>query len=67
MDYKSQDFLKSHIAAIMDFYHPTCMDMEDGGYINQMRDDGTVFDKVTKHLVGTCLFIYNFSLSSLVL
>ncbi len=67
MDYKSQDFLKSHIAAIMDFYHPTCMDMEDGGYINQMRDDGTVFDKVTKHLVGTCRFIYNFSLSSLVL
>ena len=42
------------------------MDEEFGGYINQMRDDGSVFDRMTKHLVGTCRFIYCFSLASIV-
>ncbi|MEP3278003.1 MAG: AGE family epimerase/isomerase [Stappiaceae bacterium] len=67
MDFKSKDYLQAHIAKIMDFYHPTCMDVEYGGYINQLLDDGTVFDQTTKHLVGTCRFVYNFSLASLVL
>ncbi|MCB1487163.1 MAG: AGE family epimerase/isomerase [Bauldia sp.] len=49
----------------MDFYYPACIDEEFGGYINQFRDDGSIFDRHTKHLVGTCRFIYNFSLSAL--
>ncbi len=67
MDFKSQEYLKQHIVDIMNFYHPTCMDAKYGGYINQLRDDGTIFDQTTKHLVGTCRFIYNFSLASMVL
>jgi mannose/cellobiose epimerase-like protein (N-acyl-D-glucosamine 2-epimerase family) len=67
MSYRDPDFLKAHIQSIMDFYHPTCLDMERGGYINQLRDDGTIYDRDTKHLVGTCRFIYNYSLASICL
>lgn len=66
MDFRSKKYLESHISEIIGFYHPTCMDTKVGGYINQMLDDGTVFDRTTKHLVGTCRFIYNFSLASIV-
>tara|TARA_B110000208_G_C11799942_1_gene441533 strand:- start:5035 stop:6228 length:1194 start_codon:yes stop_codon:yes gene_type:complete len=67
MDFRNADYLKTHIADIVNFYHPICMDTEYGGYINQLLDDGTVFDRTTKHLVGTCRFIYNFSLASIAL
>ncbi|NRA86940.1 MAG: AGE family epimerase/isomerase [Rhizobiales bacterium] len=67
MDFRSKLHLKTHIADIINFYHPTCMDAKYGGYINQLRDDGTIFDRMSKHLVGTCRFIYNFSIASLVL
>lgn len=67
MQFREQDYLREHIRSIIEFYHPVCMDQEFGGYINQLRDDGSIFDRMTKHLVGTCRFIYNFSLSSLVL
>ncbi len=67
MSYRDPDFLKAHIKSIIDFYHPACLDTERGGYINQMRDDGSIYDRDTKHLVGTCRFIYNYSLASIVL
>ena len=31
-----------------------------------LRDDGTIFDHTTKHLVGTCRFVYNYALASIV-
>ncbi|MDE0428282.1 MAG: AGE family epimerase/isomerase [Caldilineaceae bacterium] len=67
MSYRNPDFLRDHIRSIISFYHPACIDEEYGGYINQMRDDGSVFDRMTKHLVGTCRFIYCYSVASLVL
>ena len=67
MNYKDPDFLKNHIKSIVEFYYPVCLDNEYGGYINQLRDDGSVFDRMTKHLVGTCRFVYNFSIASIIL
>ena len=67
MSYRDDAFLTQHIADIISFYHPNCVDNEYGGYINQLRDDGSVFDRMTKHLVGTCRFIYNYSIASIVL
>ena len=64
MKYRDSDFLKQHIKDIADFYYPVCLDTKYGGYINQLRDDGTVFDGDTKHLVGTCRFISNFSIAA---
>jgi len=64
-EFRTADFLTSHIRSIIDFYHPVCIDTEYGGYINQLRDDGSIFDRLTKHLVGTCRFIYNYSVASI--
>jgi len=60
-NYRSANFLKSQVQNIVDFYYPTCIDNDLGGYINQFRDDGSIFDDQTKHLVGTCRFIYVFA------
>ena len=67
MEFRNPGFLERHMRSIVEFYHPTCLDAEYGGYINQLRDDGSVFDRMTKHLVGTCRFIYCFSIASMVL
>lgn len=56
-------FLKSHIDSLLRFYVPIVRDPQ-GGYNNQLRDDGTVYDASTKHVVGTCRFIVNFALVS---
>lgn len=63
--YRDPAVLERHIRSIMDFYEPVCIDLDYGGFINQLLDDGTVFDRMTKHLVGTCRFTYNFALSAL--
>ena len=67
MSFRDSGFLRDHIKSIISFYHPVCIDRENGGYINQLLDDGTIFDRMTKHLVGTCRFVYIYSIASIVL
>lgn len=66
-DFRSPGFLSRHVEQIVDFYYPACIDLELGGYINQFRDDGSIFDRQTKHLVGTCRFVYVFSIAAMML
>ncbi|MEQ8153781.1 MAG: AGE family epimerase/isomerase [Clostridiaceae bacterium] len=60
--FQSPEFLKDQIFSTLKFYYPRCMDYKNGGYFNCFLDDGTICDYETKHLVGTCRFIYNFSI-----
>jgi mannose/cellobiose epimerase-like protein (N-acyl-D-glucosamine 2-epimerase family) len=64
---RTKHFLTAQVEAILDFYHPACIDETLGGYINQFHDDGSIFDRKTKHLVGTCRFIYNFATAATML
>lgn len=66
-NYRSKAFLSDQLQQIVDFYYPACIDETLGGYINQFRDDGTIFDAKTKHLVGTCRFIYVFATAATML
>ena len=61
MIFYSEKFLIDHIDKIIKFYFPKCIDNTYGGYINQFYDNGEIADFNTKHIVGTCRFIYNFS------
>jgi len=61
MTFFSEKFLTDHIHKIINFYFPKCIDNTYGGYINQFYDNGEIADFNTKHIVGTCRFIYNFS------
>jgi mannose/cellobiose epimerase-like protein (N-acyl-D-glucosamine 2-epimerase family) len=64
LNYRDPGVLREHIRRIIDFYHPACIDTERGGYINQFTDDGTIYDRDTKHLVGTCRFVFNYAVAA---
>tara|TARA_B100001142_G_scaffold122247_1_gene124118 strand:- start:1304 stop:2428 length:1125 start_codon:yes stop_codon:yes gene_type:complete len=49
----------------MDFYHPDCIDSEKGGFYQHFKDDGTIYDAKTKHLVSSTRFIFNYSMASI--
>ncbi len=63
-DYLDPGFLKSHWQAIIDFYHPACLDHEHGGYICEFRDDQSVLDRDAKHIVWITRYIYTYCLAA---
>ena len=61
--FRDKDFLIKHTQSIMHFYHPRCIDKEKGGFFHHFKDDGSVYDSATKHLVSSTRFIYNYSMA----
>ena len=55
----------TEIRALLAFYDPIVKDEALGGFNNQLRDDGTVYDAQSKHCVGTARFTVNYALASL--
>jgi mannose/cellobiose epimerase-like protein (N-acyl-D-glucosamine 2-epimerase family) len=55
-DFRSRDFLLKHVQHTMDFYHPRAIDPL-GGFYHYYKDDGTVYDTVTRHLVSSTRFV----------
>lgn len=66
-DFRSKGFLLAQMRAIMDFYHPRCLNHDDGGYYNEYRDDGEITDRKTQHIVSTSRFIFNYSIAACLL
>lgn len=46
----------------MAFYHPRAIDA-DGGFFHFFRDDGTVYDARTRHLVSSTRFVFNYAMA----
>lgn len=61
-DFRSRDMLLSHIAHTMQFYHPRCID-PSGGFFHFFEDDGTVYDRSTRHLVSSTRFVFNYAMA----
>ena len=61
-DFRSRDFLLKHVQHTMDFYHPRAIDPL-GGFYHYYKDDGTVYDTVTRHLVSSTRFVFNYSMA----
>jgi len=59
MNFRSREFLQAHIKSIMDFYHPTIVD-SNGGFFQNFRDDGSVFNPDERHLVSSTRMVFNF-------
>lgn len=57
-DFRSPDFLRSHILHTMSFYDPRSRDAS-GGFFHFYKDDGTVYDRQTRHLVSSTRFVFN--------
>lgn len=60
---RTRSHLRSHLARLIDFYHPRCIDPA-GGYFGFFRENGEVHDGWTKHLVGTTRAIVNYALAA---
>ena len=60
--FRSADFLLGHVAHTMDFYHPRCID-PSGGFFHFFRDDGSIYDSTTRHLVSSTRFVFNYAMA----
>ena len=61
--FKDKVFLINHARSIMDFYHPRCIDYDLGGFFHHFRDDGSIYDSSTRHLVSSTRFIFNYAMA----
>ena len=59
-DFESRAFLHAHIDSILAFYAPHVLDPE-GGFFHHFLDDGTIYDRQTRHLVSSTRFVFNYS------
>ncbi len=62
-EFRSEAFLRAHIAQTMAFYHPRAIDPR-GGFFHYFRDDGTVYDAVHRHLVSSTRFVFNYAMAA---
>jgi mannose/cellobiose epimerase-like protein (N-acyl-D-glucosamine 2-epimerase family) len=62
-DFRQPATLAAHVAQTMAFYHPRCID-PSGGFYHFFRDDGTVYDRHTRHLVSSARFVYNYAMAA---
>jgi mannose/cellobiose epimerase-like protein (N-acyl-D-glucosamine 2-epimerase family) len=63
-DFRSETFLRQHIAKTMAFYHPRAIDPA-GGFFHYFRDDGTVYDTSHRHLVSSTRFVFNYAMAAI--
>ena len=62
-DFSSADFLTGHIKDTLAFYHPRCIDPA-GGFYQHFRDDGSIYDRDTRHLVSSTRFVFNYAMAA---
>lgn len=61
-DFHSTSFLTEHIATTIAFYHPRCID-PSGGFYHYFKDDGSIYDQHSRHLVSSTRFIFNYAMA----
>jgi len=61
-DFRDPHFLLDHIRHTMAFYHPRAIDAR-GGFFHFFRDDGSVYDTHTRHLVSSTRFVFNYAMA----
>ncbi|MBV8156779.1 MAG: AGE family epimerase/isomerase [Dyella sp.] len=61
-DFRSEAFLREHIAQTMAFYQPHAIDPQ-GGFFHYYKDDGTIYDRSHRHLVSSTRFVFNYAMA----
>lgn len=62
-DFFSRPFLEQHIQNTLAFYQRKALD-EMGGFFHCFRNDGTVYDTTTRHLVSSARFVFNYAMAA---
>ena len=60
--FRSPEFLTGHILHTLAFYEPVSRDSA-GGFFHFFKDDGTVYDRRTRHLVSSTRFVFNHAMA----
>lgn len=56
--FDTPEFLRDHAGSILRFYELSAFDPA-GGFFHHFRDDGSVYDRSTRHLVSSTRFVFN--------
>jgi mannose/cellobiose epimerase-like protein (N-acyl-D-glucosamine 2-epimerase family) len=60
--YRDREFLLAHIQHTLAFYAPNVLD-PSGGFFHFLRDDGSIYDRTTRHLVSSCRYVFNYAMA----
>ncbi len=60
IDFRSRDFLLSHVRDTLAFYAPAARD-PSGGFFHFCKDDCTIYNRMTCHLVSSTRFVFNYA------
>lgn len=63
IDFSNPAFLEDHIRRTLAFYRPNVFDPA-GGFFQHFRDDGSVYDRDTRHLVSSTRFVFNYAVAA---
>lgn len=61
-DFRAPEFLLGHIRQTLAFYEGRSLD-PSGGFFHYFKDDGTVYDRRTRHLVSSTRFVFNHAMA----
>jgi mannose/cellobiose epimerase-like protein (N-acyl-D-glucosamine 2-epimerase family) len=61
-NFRDPQFLRAHMRHTLAFYAPRAMDAS-GGCFHYFKDDGTVYDSRSRHLVSSTRFVFNHALA----
>ena len=59
----SKEFLTKHVSDIIAFYEPRCVDAQHGGFFQNFKIDGAVFDPSARQIVSSSRMTINFMLA----
>jgi mannose/cellobiose epimerase-like protein (N-acyl-D-glucosamine 2-epimerase family) len=62
-DFHRRDVLLKHVRHTLDFYHPRAID-PSGGFYHFLKDDGSVFDAHTRHLVSSTRYVFLWAMAA---
>jgi mannose/cellobiose epimerase-like protein (N-acyl-D-glucosamine 2-epimerase family) len=62
-DFHTRHALLAHVRHTLSFYHPRAKD-PSGGFYHFLKDDGTVFDAHTRHLVSSTRYVFLWSMAA---
>jgi mannose/cellobiose epimerase-like protein (N-acyl-D-glucosamine 2-epimerase family) len=62
-DFHSRAPILAHVRDILGFYHPRSLD-PSGGFFQFFKDDGTVLDAHTRHLVSSTRYVFLWAMAA---
>ena len=62
-DFNQRQPILDHVRHTLAFYHPRAID-PSGGFYHFLKDDGTVFDSHTRHLVSSARYVFVWAMAA---